>query len=109
MTCELPCSPEALLKAGDDALAVLRPQHLVIDESKDGVFRGVIENSTFLGTHTRHEVRLDGGTTVRVHAPPMDQTAPSQPISLRILDGHGAIVPAGEVSLAPQSNLEEAR
>jgi spermidine/putrescine transport system ATP-binding protein len=86
------------LRPGQAVLAVVRPEHLRICDSKKAVLSGRAERAVFLGTHTRHDILLSDGTRVRVPTGP-DEAIAGDMVHLEVLPGKGVVVPAAEDSI----------
>jgi hypothetical protein len=52
----LPIGVARSLNVGQPALAMVRPEHVRFSTARTPTIEGVIERSTFLGTHIRHDV-----------------------------------------------------
>ncbi len=108
-TWELPHHGAKPLASGERALAVLRPHHLEVGEVASSPFQGTIAESLFLGTHSRHDVVLDDGTTVHVDADPAATLAGGDRVGVRIRGTSGVVVRDDEKALreVKDNQLEE--
>jgi spermidine/putrescine transport system ATP-binding protein len=95
------------LSEGEPALAALRPEDLEFCPPGEGHFSGLVRRSLFLGTHSRHEVELEDGQTVRVSSPAFSGT-PSERIDVRIQPGRGVVVRDDGAGTTPEGLEEEA-
>ena len=57
------------LKVGDEVAAAIRPESIEIVSSDDGILRGQIISSVFLGDEIEYVVKLASGDTIRVVEP----------------------------------------
>jgi spermidine/putrescine transport system ATP-binding protein len=80
------------LREQEPALAVLRPHHLELCDPGEGILTGTIKQTVFLGTHSRHELELEHGGTLRVNSSPGDGVLDGAPRGVRVNPGHGAVV-----------------
>jgi iron(III) transport system ATP-binding protein len=89
--------------AGEQPVAVsIRPEEFVITDKGDGVLRGVVEHSTFLGLNTHYQVRLQTGEKIEiVQESSIDDTiATGAEVSLGIKTGKiNVFAEGGAVSL----------
>jgi ABC-type Fe3+/spermidine/putrescine transport system ATPase subunit len=60
--------------AGGPAAVSVRPEHVRIG-AQPGLVRGVLEDSIFLGSLVRHDVRVGNGTVIRVQEGPKEAAA----------------------------------
>jgi ABC-type Fe3+/spermidine/putrescine transport system ATPase subunit len=82
---------EGALTVGEPGLLALRPEHLVLTESGNGVFAGTVRDQIFLGSSTHYLVDTDGGVRVRV-AGTDDAAARGDQVGIAIAPGRGAFV-----------------
>lgn len=80
-----------VLQRGARMLAVLRPEHLAFTSLADAQFQGKVNQTVFMGTHSRHEILLDDGTILRVMTPPAEAVETGS-VGLQIRQGHGVVV-----------------
>jgi ABC-type Fe3+/spermidine/putrescine transport system ATPase subunit len=96
------------LQAGQSALAIVRPEHVEITDAAQAPFAGALQETVFLGPASRHVVRLDDGTTVRVLAPAHGAVASDARVSLSISHGEGVVVPEESSKLRVEEAPETA-
>lgn len=90
--CQLRHHASARLAPGDHALAVLRPEHLELCDPQEATFVGTLSQTVFLGAYSRHDVRLEDGSVVRVNGDPGLTLKDAEAVGVAIRRGHGAAV-----------------
>ncbi|MBK5233374.1 MAG: ABC transporter ATP-binding protein [Thermoleophilia bacterium] len=91
---KLAFSSDKPVPIGSRLLAMLRPEVLEITSPDIAQFKGVIEDSVFLGPYWRHEMRTNHGELLRFTTP-STSTSEIEGIGLRIKEGSGAAMVGG--------------
>jgi spermidine/putrescine transport system ATP-binding protein len=80
------------LDPGEPGLVAVRPEHLHLTDPGEADIIGSLNTSVLLGPVTVHEVALEDGSTLRVHAGPNDGARPGDRVGVAIYPGRGAVV-----------------
>jgi ABC-type Fe3+/spermidine/putrescine transport system ATPase subunit len=81
------------LKTGDEAVAILRPEHLAVSAEGEGL-RARLEATVFLGPFVRFDVRLASGEAIRIMAPSHEKPVTERDVIVQIRAGTGTVIPA---------------
>jgi spermidine/putrescine transport system ATP-binding protein len=96
-------------RPGDDALAILRPEHLrPCAPGEPAPFSAVIEDVVFLGPALRYEARLPDGTPVRIRTVPDVVHGIGETVHLTIGPGEGVVVPDEASTMGERLDAGEA-
>lgn len=106
--CELAHHGSRPFDREEQALAVLRPHHLELGAPESSAFAGTVSESLYLGTHTRHDIVLDDGTSIHVDADPGSYLAAGERVGVQVKGGSGAVVrDEGSDPVEPDERAED--